>query len=79
MSNKQQTAVEWYNEQLNLYGDMAFNKEITLGEYHIKKQELIKQAKEIEKEQMLECYLKADVFPRKYEFEQYYNETYGGK
>jgi hypothetical protein len=78
MSNKQQTAVEWYNEQLNLYGDMAFNKEITLGEYHIKKQELIKQAKEIEKEQMLECYLKADVFPRKYEFEQYYNETYGG-
>ena len=36
------------------------------------------QAKEMEKERMLECYLKADVFPRKYEFEQWYNETYGG-
>jgi len=39
MSNKKQTAVEWYNEQLNLYGDMAFNKEITLGEYHINNQQ----------------------------------------
>jgi hypothetical protein len=45
------TAVEWYNEQLNLYGDMAFNKEISLGQYHIKKQELLEQAKEMEKEQ----------------------------
>jgi hypothetical protein len=46
-----QTAVEWYNEQLNMYGDMAFNKEISLGQYHIKKQELLDQAKEMEKEQ----------------------------
>jgi hypothetical protein len=48
-----QTAVEWYNEQLNLYGDKAFNKEISLGEYHIKKQELLQQAKEMEKQQYL--------------------------
>ena len=34
---------------------------------------------EIEKEQMMDAHLKADVFPRKYEFEQYYNETYGSK
>ena len=47
------TAVEWYNEQLNLYGDMAFNKEISLGQYHIKKQELLEQAKEMEKEQIV--------------------------
>jgi hypothetical protein len=33
-------------------------------------------AKEMEKEQMMDCYLKADVFPRKYEFEEYYKETY---
>lgn len=32
---------------------------------------------EIEKEQMMDAHLKADVFPRKYEFEQYYKETYG--
>ena len=47
-----QTAVEWYNEQLNLYGDMAFNKEISLGQYHIKKQELLEQAKEMDKENL---------------------------
>jgi sulfur relay (sulfurtransferase) DsrF/TusC family protein len=47
-----QTAVEWYNEQLNLYGDMAFNKEISLSQYHIKKQELVEQAKEMEKENL---------------------------
>jgi len=70
------TAVEWYNEQLNMYGDMAFNKEISLGQYHIKKQELLEQAKAMEKEQMIDCYLKADVFPRKYEFEEYYKETF---
>ena len=47
-----QTAVEWYNEQLNLYGDMVFNKEISLSQYHIKKQELLEQAKEMEREQI---------------------------
>jgi hypothetical protein len=49
-----QTAVEWYNAQLNLYGDMAFNKAISLGQYHIKKQELLQQAKEMEKEQIID-------------------------
>jgi hypothetical protein len=42
----QQTSVEWYLQQVNIYGDKAFNREITLGEFHIKKQELIAQAKE---------------------------------
>jgi hypothetical protein len=50
------TAVEWYNEQLNLYGDMAFNKEISLGQYHIKKQELLEQAKEMEKQRLEQFY-----------------------
>jgi hypothetical protein len=62
MDNKQQTAVEWLWE-------IAYNRELTVEDW--------KQAKEMEKEQMLECYLKADVFPRKYEFEKWYNETYG--
>ena len=85
-NNKKQTAVEWYNEQLNVYGDMAFNKEITLGQYHIKKQELLEQAKEMGKEQIEEAF--ADGVDDEYEYhinnqprtntEQYYNETYGG-
>jgi hypothetical protein len=49
-----QTAVEWYNEQLNMYGDMVFNKEISLGQYHIKKQELLEQAKEMEKDRVID-------------------------
>jgi len=54
----EKTAVEWYNEQLNLYVDMAFNKEISWGQYHIKKQELLEQAKEIEKEKMHAEYMR---------------------
>jgi hypothetical protein len=75
------TAVEWYNEQLNLYGDMAFNKEISLGQYHIKKQELLEQAKEMEREQIIEAfkqgveYWNGDDW-KLIDIEQYYNETF---
>ena len=67
---KQQTAVEWLVKQLQSNIDIRWRGTniIELGE----------QAKEMEKERMLECYLKADVFPRKYEFEQWYDKTYGG-
>jgi len=76
---KKQTAVEWYNTQLNLYGDMAFNKEISLGEYHIKKQELLEQAKQMEREQIQDAvkYGCSDWGSAK-DAEQYYKETYGG-
>jgi hypothetical protein len=50
-----QTSIEWFIEQLLIYGDKAFNKEITLGEYHIKKNELIEQAKEIHKQEIIQC------------------------
>jgi hypothetical protein len=81
-----QTAVEWYNEQLNLYGDMAFNKEISLGQYHIKKQELLEQAKEMEKEQIIYSNYNGqsvgkklkdiNIHQMKTKAEQYYNETF---
>lgn len=64
--NKQQTAVEWLIQELQK------------KDMDVLIRDLYKQAKEMEKEQMLECYLKADIFPRKYEFEKWYNETYGG-
>ena len=74
----QQTAVEWLVEQLLIYGDKAFNKEISLGQYHIKKQELIEQAKQMEKEQIVNSYLQG-CFDEELDHnkaEQYYNETY---
>lgn len=82
MENKQ-TAVEWLVVQLLIYGDKAFNKEISLGEYHIKKEELIEQAKEMEKEQIKNAFWNGDNSDctseqNSFEFaEQYYNETYG--
>jgi hypothetical protein len=71
------TAVEWYNEQLNLYGDMAFNKEISLGQYHIKKQELLKQAKEMFEDQIIEAWVDGVInWDSEKESQQYYNETF---
>ena len=37
------------------------------------------EAKQMEKEQMKEAHLIADHYPRGYEFDKWYNETYGGK
>jgi hypothetical protein len=80
------TAVEWYNEQLNLYGDMAFNKEISLGQYHIKKQELLEQANKMFEEQI--CKFASDYVETQCSAsfegsvsvdmttEQYYKETF---
>ena len=67
MSNEtQQTAVEWLIDQMLKQGYFDGNKPLTFTNLD----HLQQQAKKMEKEQMLECYLKADVFPRKYEFEQ---------
>jgi len=64
-----QTAVEWYFDKMKSHfehdGDLY---EVFCITYQL--------AKEKEKLQMMDCYLKADIFPRKYEFEKYYNETY---
>ena len=77
---KEQTAVEWLVSEIR---KLAHNDKhhLGMGDVRITQgmlDELEEQAKEKEKERMLECYLKADVFPRKYEFEKWYNETYKG-
>jgi hypothetical protein len=68
-NNKQQTAVDWLVEQLT--------PAITLQQKHI--DEIKKQAKEMEKEQIIDG---IDYFKKRpytdIEPEQYYNETYGG-
>ena len=62
MSNKQQTAVEWFAERIQ--SDKIFNFE-----------KVLEQAKEMEKEQIEQAHYapKYGCFS-----EQYYNETYGG-
>jgi hypothetical protein len=72
MNNKQQTAVEWFVEQLRKNENIRWRGTPFF--------ELSEQAKEMEKEQIIDG---IDYFKKRpytdIEPEQYYNETYGGK
>ncbi len=75
-NNKQQTAVEWYSDKLlNILGESVnnFTKEQTLANHYA-----LKEAKEMEKEQIEKAYNDAIMKGRQEDGEQYYNETYGG-
>jgi hypothetical protein len=78
MDNKQQTSVDYYSKEIGRLTSDLITGKITGKQFVMLEIQLLEQAKVMEKERMLECYLKADVFPRKYEFEKWYNETYGG-
>lgn len=79
-----QTAVEWYSQKhLKLLIELE-NKRVSLGEYAVKHQEILQQAKQKEKEQIV----KAHGIQRDYSNgsqrdpdiitgEEYYNKTYG--
>jgi hypothetical protein len=67
------TAVEWYsNKLIEILGDMCneFTQEQTLANHYA-----LKQALEMEKQQIVDAYKKN---PQGYNYtaEQYYNETY---
>jgi hypothetical protein len=70
MSNKQQTAVEWYAIEMaeylrSLYGDGIINLDI------------LKQAKEKEREQHKVSYWES-LMSKFQTFEHYWEQTYGG-
>jgi hypothetical protein len=67
-----QTAVEWYSNKLvEILGDMCneFTQEQTLANHYA-----LKQAKELEKQQIVDA--KDCWFEDERDGEQYYNETY---
>ena len=72
-----QTAVEWLGKELESYGDPQFCK-IEWEQLDL----LIQQAKEIEKEQIMNAYYQIVkdhpdmIFPIEKDAEQYYNETF---
>jgi hypothetical protein len=74
-----QTAVEWFSEQL-LNLDIEFdNVLISRSNYWIKRNSIVEQAKEMEKQQIVNA---VDGFPlqnRNLDGEQYYNETFKNK
>jgi hypothetical protein len=57
-----QTAVEWLVEQFNLQSYLPH----------------IEQAKQMEKEQIIDSYEQGDKYKLNFSGEQFYNETYGG-
>jgi predicted transcriptional regulator len=77
-----QTAVEWYEKEINFLIERYEEKEISKREFITMKHNLFYDAKEMEKEQMWDYIKKIYCIGHKslefhrLEFEQYYNETY---
>jgi hypothetical protein len=86
MKVMKQTAVEWLSDNLWLLKEQMANKEITIGQYTLTRVKLLEQAKEMEKEQIIETsknsyiagYLdnQAKVDDSSNFPEDYYNETF---
>jgi hypothetical protein len=89
-NNKQQTAVEWYMEKL-LDLDYEYAKGlITLGVWSERKNSLIQQAKEMEKQMTIKLYADYENYLEEafknqcggqavvLSFEEFYEQTYGG-
>jgi hypothetical protein len=79
---KKQTAVQWYFEKQTELDNSFDEQEVDILEYIERKKEIQDQAKQMEKEQMIEFatdthnlnYYKNKSFRK--ESEDYYNETY---
>ena len=76
------TAVKWFANEL-LYLENEYDmKLINKNEYQAKRKELLKQAKEMEKEQMKRACIRTEYEDKAWQnlmekqFEQYYNETF---
>jgi hypothetical protein len=82
-----QTAVEWYEKEINSLFEKYEAKQISQVVFLIMKHNIFYQAKEMEKEQIMNSF--ADGFVEGVETQksgeqllfpqQYYNETYGNK
>ena len=75
---KKQTAVQWLVEQLTY--ENGFDARLTSFNGDSNVSEIVEQAKQMEKEQIMEawddgCYQSSD-FPKTSDSEKYYNETY---
>jgi hypothetical protein len=52
----EQTAIEWYIEQINICAMKCFHNEITVDQFHVKRKELEKEAIIIYNDKMLFSY-----------------------
>jgi hypothetical protein len=70
-----QTAVEWYEKEINSLIEKYEAKEFLKREFITMKHNLFYDAKEMEKEQIIEAH-GAKQYHKTVSGEQYYNETY---
>jgi hypothetical protein len=87
MSNKQQTAVEYFSKEIFYTIELLKRGYVNDQDFLNSVIVIRDKAKEMEKEKMIKSYVKGhdnkdfscyDADPY-YDAEQYYNETYGGK
>ena len=76
MKSNKQTAVEWYEQEINLLIEKYQSNEISQREFITMKHNLFYQAKEMEKEQIIDAYEQGDI--QLVNGKQYYEQTYGG-
>jgi hypothetical protein len=75
-NNKQQTAVEWFLDQLIEHRIIIVDK--TTYQVKYKHEILLEQAKEMHREEHFNTWWHSISENEPITFEQYYNETYGG-
>jgi hypothetical protein len=73
-NNKQQTAVEWLAEQMEILHYDYWAEHISKDEKNQRLKQLKEQAKEMEKEQHIKSWENGLM---KVDFNEYYNENYG--
>lgn len=76
---KKQTAVEWYENEINTLIEKYENKEISKSDFIVMKHNLFYPAKAMEKQQILDAHWDGSIYwdSEKTE-EEYYTKTYGG-
>jgi hypothetical protein len=77
-----QSAVEFQTEQIGILVSKLFNDEISKAEFHFKRFEICEQAKEMEKQQIIDAYDNAYIDRYYYNSrngKQYYNEQFKNK
>jgi hypothetical protein len=77
MSNKQMTAMDFFGHNMAILSFKLESNNITQEEFNVELYNLFQQAKELEKQQIIDAY--KDGVDGMLLAEQYYNETYGGQ
>ena len=77
-NNKQQTAMEWYDNEIGKLFDQFLMGKIKIYDFQNQRWKLEKQAKEMHKQEIINSFFEGAYGGDNISGEQYYNETYGG-